>query len=88
VSDNVFSLPVDPIRMVATEPRPHFCPPKNVLQGALERADQFKVLVIAGLNEDGTLFAASTSEHVADTILAMDRVRQKLMRDFDDDNFG
>lgn len=52
-------------------------PPKTVLEGALEA--NLRQVVVVGTNQDGSLFAAGTSGHIADTIVIMERAKLYLL---------
>lgn len=84
---NVVSLPGADSKPLRDAPR-DLLDPAAVLAGAVEKQGGIEAVLVLGLNHDGSLFAASSSPHTADVLLLMERVRQKLMRQFDGDEFG
>lgn len=85
--DNVITVDAWAVKAMKREPRDEL-PAQNVAHCALEKADELRSLIAIGVFEDGSLFAASTMPHTADALLLLDRVRQKLMQQFDGDTFG
>lgn len=70
------------------EPRNQNLDAECVAMGAVERADSLTQLICLGLTDEGDIYAATTHANVADTVLLLDRFRQKLMRTFEDDEFS
>lgn len=87
-NDNVLDWPLQPTRMIEVDPRPQGAQPREVLEGALERADGFQAVVITGINADGSLFLGTTTENVADIIFTLERVKTRLLQTATKDRFG
>jgi hypothetical protein len=86
---DIVNLGIQSLRSPDTAPRPQGTPPAAVLAGALERADELQLVVIAGINADGSLFLATTTDQIADSLLTLDRVRRRLLEiACDGDMFG
>ncbi len=84
MSDNIVSFPGDGEQPLKLEPRDK-CDPSASLQCAME-AD-LDCVVICGLNKDRTLFAASSLNHTADTLLLLARLQRMLLDNFSGDEF-
>lgn len=70
-------------------PRSRDLEPKAVVEGMVEVVAETPLLqlVVIGLTEENEIYAAASSVHIADTLLLIDRFRQKLMRQFEGDEF-
>jgi hypothetical protein len=62
-------------------------PCENVAGCVSENLDSLQSLLAIGIMKDGDLFATSTMPHTADILLLIDRLRQKLMAQFNGDMF-
>lgn len=59
-----------------------------VLANAVAEQGRLRHVIVFGVNDDGTLFGASTHAHMADTLLLMERVKRRLMDQFAEDKFA
>ena len=85
--DNVITVDAWVMRDMPRNPRDEL-PAENIARCVMENVDSLSSLAAFGINNDGTLFAATSMPHTADVLLLIDRVRKKLMEQFDGDTFG
>lgn len=74
--------------VMARGPRSMDVPVATVLECAQPQADSLRQVLICGLTNDDSLYAAGSSNSVADTILLLERIKAHLMSKFSGDEFA
>jgi hypothetical protein len=85
-TDNVITVDAWNYKPMQSESRGGV-PTENVIEAAAEIAEHLESIVIFGICKDGSLFGATSNEHIADTLLLIERIRMKLMSNFSGDSF-
>ena len=70
------------------DPRSLDVPIEAVLAGAVEFQEELRAVVVCGLDKKGDVYAASSSNSVADVILLLERIKQKLLKQYSEDSFA
>lgn len=73
---------------MARDPRSLDVSIEAVLDGAKDREGDLRAVIVCGLTNGGELFAASSSNSVADVILLLERIKAHLMSKFSGDTFA
>lgn len=87
MTDNVITVDAWNEKRVQNDAR-EGTPCEAVTQGALNASDELDAVVVFGLRKDGGLFCASSMPHTADILLMIDRIRFRLMAQFEGDTFS
>lgn len=87
MTDNVIELPGSMLRPMRTGQRDAI-PSRAVLENAVEHSDRIDAVLVLGITTDGKLWMASSTPHLADTLLLLRRAERRVMAQFDDDELA